>query len=615
MYDVNARRMIDLHNGTVVRQAYPKDDPATLSRTSPEARLLKALQRALESEPPVPLQHADMSEKVPPLAARILGILQREHSADPMYQSSSDEAAIPPKEEWPKEGRQEIESVQAVADHSEHNWLGTEPRPARSPFLPALRSLVIIVSLTIAGLTAGVLLSAPSLHYTSKVSISAQQGTGMRAPSLQASLRKLESGALLSAAVVALKLDRDPDFTGGKATPWNVVMDLLWAYGGASDPASRAEAALREAVKAAVDDPSGRIVLAVTTSDARKSRTIAEYLADAVIKDAPLAKAGVDKVQSLRDAFEKAQTDLAEFRKHSGGDKIKAALDLEQQERELDTELAAADNALQLAREKAEAVKSAKLTDVLNGTLPPDLMSSALQGLRDRYVAAKAALIQLSTDLGPRHPRMLAQQVVVDDLRADIEKEIRRLAEAGEADLKAATGRQNELAARRVDLGGQAGKVGVDMAQLRQLEDRAQAARARLDEALQQTGRNDVKTIPTLTASSASPAAAVERGKIAPYAAGGLAGFEIGLGLVLLRRLFRSHHEPEVSETEPAILSRAADVPSDPLAALDRELKNVELDIRPSTARQENIELLRREMALLRMKMHSYAERREGNAA
>lgn len=609
MYDVNVRRMIDLHDGTVVGQACAEDD------SSPEARLLKALRRALESEPSMASPDADMSEGLPPLTARILGILQRDHSSDPIREFSSDEAAIPPKEDWPEEERQEIESLQPVANHSEHNWHGTEPRPARSSFLPALRSLAIVASLTVAGLTAGVLLSAAPSRYASKVSISTQQGAGMRAPLLQATLRKLESGSFLSAAVAALKLDRDPDFAGGKATAWNVVIDLLWTDGGASDPASRAEAALRKAVKAAVDEPSGRIILVVTTSDAGKSRRIAEYLADAVSKDAPLAKAGGNKVQSSRNAFEKAQSDLAEFRKRTGGDKIKAALDLELQIRELDAEMAAADSALRAASEKAEAVKSAKLTDVLNGTLSPDLMSSALQGLRDRYVTAKTALSQLSTGLGPRHPRMLAQQVVVDDLRTDIEKEIRRLAEAGEADLKAATGRQKELAAGRIDLGGQAEKIGVDMAQLRQLEDRAQAARARLEEALQQTGRNDAKTIPTLTASSASPAAVVEGDMPASYAAGGLAGFGIGFGLVLLGGLFRSHHGPEVTETEPAISSRTADVPSDRLAALDRELENVELDIRPPTASQENIELLRGEMALLRMKMHSYAERRQRDAA
>lgn len=615
MYDVNARRMIDLHDGTIARQACPEDDSSVLSRTSPEARLLKALQRALESEPPMPLQHADMSKRLPPLTARILGILQRDHSAEPMDDFSSDEAVIPPKEEWVKEEWQEVETLQPVTDHSEHHWRGTEPHPAGSSLLPALRSLAIVASLTVAGLTAGVLLATPPSHYSSKVSILASQDARLRAPLLQATLRKLESGSFLSAAVAALKLDRDPDFAGGKATAWNVVMDLIWTDGGASDPASRAEAALREAVKAAVDDRSGRVILAVTTSDAGKSRRIAEYLADAVIKGAPLAKAGGDKVQSARNAFEKAQSDLAEFRKRTGGDKIKAALDLEQQIRELDGEMAAADSAIRVAREKAEAVKSAKFTDVLNGTLPPDLTSSALQGLRDRYVAAKTALTQMSTDLGPRHPRMLAQQVVVDDLRADIEKEIRKLAEVGEADLKAVTGRQKELAARRAEFDGQTGKVGVDIAQLRQLEDRAQAASARLDEALQQTGRNDVKTIPALAASSASPAAAVEGGMPASYAAGGLAGFGIGLGLVLLRRLFRPHHELVVPEMEPAISSRMADVPSDQLAALDRELENVELDIRRPAERQENIELLRREMALLRMKVHSYAERRQRNAA
>lgn len=614
MYDVNARRMIDLHDGTVVRQARPEDDSAAPARTSPEARLLEALQRALENAPSMPQQDADMSGRLPPLTARILGILQRDRSLDSTRDFSSDEAVIPPTEDWPEEARQEIESLRPVADHSEHNWHVTEPRPGRSPFLPTLKSLAIVASLTVAGLTVGVLLPAVPSHYTSKVSISTQQHAGIRAPLLQATLRKLESANLLSAAVVALKLDRDPDFAGGKATAWNVVMDLLRADGGASDPASRAEVALSRAVKAAMD-PSGRIVLAVTTSDAGKSRRIAEYLADAVIKDAPLAKAGGGKVEPLRDAFEKARSDLAEFRKRTGGDKIKAALDLQQQIHDLDAEMTAADSAFRVAKEKAEAVKSAKLTDVLNGTLPADLMSSALQGLRDRYVAAKTVLIQLSTGLGPRHPRMLAQQGVVDGLRTDIEKEIRTLTEAGEAELKAAADRQKELAARRADLGAQAGKVGVDMGQLRQLEDRAQAARARLEEALQQTGRNDVKAIPFLTASSASLAAAVEGDMLASAAAGGLAGFGIGLGLVLLRTLSRSHHEPEVSEAELPISSRTADVPSDPLAALDREFENVELDIRPPAVRQENIELLRREMALLRMKMHSHAERRQRNAA
>src|SRR5262249_41130243 len=153
---------------------------------------------------------------------------------------------------------------------------------------------------------------------------------------LQASLRKLESASLLSAAVVALKLDRDPDFAGGKETAWNVALDLLSADGGASDPASRAEAVLKRAVEVAMEERSRRITLPVTTAAAGKSERIAEYLADSVIKDAPLATARSNRVQSLRKAFEEAQSRLEDFRKQAGDGKIKAALDLEQQQRELD---------------------------------------------------------------------------------------------------------------------------------------------------------------------------------------------------------------------------------------------------------------------------------------
>src|SRR5262249_28452359 len=153
------------------------DDVGARSGTSPESRLLNAIQRALESgQPPMPLDDADTSERLPPLTTRILGILQRDNAADPVPDEPPPaEALILPKDEWP-----EFRGVQPVAEQSEDDRSAMATRPTPSPFLPALRSSAIAIVLTAAGFAIGMFLSGQPSRYTSRITISAQNGVVKR---------------------------------------------------------------------------------------------------------------------------------------------------------------------------------------------------------------------------------------------------------------------------------------------------------------------------------------------------------------------------------------------------------------------------------------------------
>ncbi|MGO8148081.1 succinoglycan biosynthesis protein exop, partial [Rhizobium leguminosarum] len=64
-----------------------------------------------------------------------------------------------------------------------------------------------------------------------------------------ASAKGLLSARVVASPVTALQLDHDPEFAGASANALGVVFALISATGAATDPSSRAEATLKNAVE------------------------------------------------------------------------------------------------------------------------------------------------------------------------------------------------------------------------------------------------------------------------------------------------------------------------------------------------------------------------------
>lgn len=514
-----------------------------------------------------------------------------------------------------------------------------------------LASIAFVIAASLAGGVLPALMAGPA-QYVAAARLQLQTASVSPPGYLDVVAQRLASPHLLSQVVAKLKLDRDPEFTGDASGPFGIAVDLVSGNGAASDALSRAQLALRNAINVSENRPSGLLLLSVTTQSAAKSARIANMLADATVYDAVVSQ-GTDlpgqasAVDASQKAYDQAAAALASFTAAAGQDKIAAAIDLQQQKEQLAKQATDTERAVVDARIRLTAAKSAKLSDVLDGSLSPDLRSSpALEALRDRYAAAKTALSQLSADLGPRHPRLLAQQATVDDLRSNIQTELARLITASDADVKTALADQKAASERVTALAGR--NVGVDMARFGQLQDAVEAARARYENSLPggSATKSSAPPVPlSVIAPAVAPSAPIDDNLTATQTAGFLMGLGIALCFIFLRAWFsemlRDGEEAETAASEkpdkissgplpepfryheavlpPKSLGRPAEERRDPIASPQQRFdpaipvaNDRPISVAAHQQPGEDLVALQERMALLRAKVEDYATRRRG---
>lgn len=475
-----------------------------------------------------------------------------------------------------------------------------------------LGSIAFVVIASLAGAFVPTMLASPP-RYASQAVLRVE-GQGL----LDVAIKRIVAPSLLSDLVARLKLDRDPEFTGGHAGAFGVAMDLLSGNGNASDAPSRAQAALRKDIAVTADGRNGTLHITVATGSPVKSAEIANRLADATIYDAMVAqgagltgKSNAPADRSLK-SLEQAKAALANFKAQYGDDKIAAALDLQAKRQRLDGEIKASEAAVLSAKARASAARSATPATIMSGALPGDLSSTGLDDLRSRYSAAKIVLSQLSTQLGPRHPRLLAQQATVDSLAADIRNQLQRLIASSDAALKAALEDQAALSARMKALGQRT--VDVDIAGLARLQDDVAVAQGRYDADLQSVGTAPPEVAPPITV--LAPATAAKAPLDDDLAGNQIAGFLIGLVaafcLVFLRKwvggelLSQDRTAGSIAVPEPLFDPEADPIPDLPQPRFDEVIPVA--DDQPIVT--DELTQIQRELALLRAKVETYAAHR-----
>ncbi|ANM09173.1 MULTISPECIES: hypothetical protein [unclassified Rhizobium] len=543
MYDIRARS--SFHDRAAARPAAPApvrahDDrygvPLRLPQSNradiapPEAELLRAIGRALEEQRE---EQRAKAARTAPLVDRIETILgNRLRAANDIGHPLLQEQ--PRREEPVAPAIAPMISPEPLAANREE---AAEPRPLplrRRVGVGALAMTVAATTMIGAGLPA--LMPAPPTLYRAETTLAVKTDAASRAAFTEAAAKGLMSARVVASTVAALKLDHDPEFAGASANALGVALDLLSATGAAADPASRAEATLKHAVEILPDAAAGTILVRVTTGDSGKSMRIATRLAEAASPaDGPGGNPETDT--ALRKAYDEAKAELTAFTAKSGEGNVKVAVDLRRQIDRLDADLREADQTILNAKAQADRLKAAKLAGVLDGSLPSDMLSPALQDWRDKYAVARTALAQLSAELGPRHPRLLQQQAETDGLKENMGKELTRLAQAANAAAKAAVEARKGLNDRRNTLIAQSRDTGVDLARLTELGEKATAARSRLEDAASaSTG-----TVPgghiTLIKPARATAVSAPDGLAGRSLAGAAAGLAAALAAAFLLRL------------------------------------------------------------------------------
>ncbi|NEJ69550.1 succinoglycan biosynthesis protein exop [Rhizobium phaseoli] len=588
MYDIRARS--SFHDRAATRLAAPAparahDDlyglPQGLPRSNrsdiapPEAELLRAIGRALEEQRAKAAPTAPLVDRIETILGNRLRAANDVGHALLQQQAHSEQPAAPASEPMFSP-----EPLAALVNEP----AGPRPAPPRRR-VGGIGLAMIVTAATMIGAGLPALMPASPALYRAEATLVVKTDAASRAAFTEAAAKGLMSARVVASTVAALKLDHDPEFAGPRANAFGVALDLLSATGAAADPASRAEAALKHAVEILPDAAAGTILVRVTTGDSGKSMRIVARLAGAVSPaDGPGGNTATDA--ALRKAYDEAKAELTAFTAKSGEGNVKVAVDLRRQIDGLDADLKEADQTILDAKAQADRLKAAKLAGVLDGSLPSDMLSPALQDWRDKYAVAKTALAQLSAELGPRHPRLLQQQAETDGLKENMGKELTRLAQTANVAAKAAVDARKALNDRRNTLIAQSRDTGVDLSRLTELSDKAAAARARLEDSASTSPATGADGQITLMKPALATAVSAPDGLTGGSLAGAAAGLAAGLAAALLLRL----RKPVAAAEEDMPLSPSL---SQPLSSLPPAPQPVPTEV-------DEMEALRSEISGLR---------------
>ncbi|MBA9031368.1 succinoglycan biosynthesis protein exop [Rhizobium leguminosarum] len=534
MYDIRARNSFQdraaagqrPHEGSfgVPRSGRPDIAP-------PEAELLRAIGRVLEEQRARAARTAPLVDRIETILGNRLRAANDVGHPLPQEPAGDEELSVPADEPMVSQ-----EPLAAIREEP------AEPRPAPRRRVGGIGLATMVAAATIISAGLPALMPASPALYRAETTLSVKADAASRAAFTQAAAKGLLSARAVASTVAALKLDHDPEFAGASANALGVALDLLSATGAAADPASRAEATLKHAVEILPDAATGTILVRVTTGDSGKSMRIAARLAEAVSAADGPGNAETDA--ALRKTYDEAKAELAAFTAKSGEGNVKVALDLRRQIDQLDADLKAADQNILAAKAQTDRLKAAKLAEVLDGSLPSDMLSPALQDWRDKYAVAKTALAQLSAELGPRHPRLLQQQAETDGLKENMGKELARLGQTANLAAKAAVDARKGLNDRRNTLIAQSRDTGVDLSRLTELREKANAARSRLEEATHAAVGAAADGRVVLLKPALATAVSATDGRIGRSLIGAAAGLAVGLAAAFLLRLRRPIANP-----------------------------------------------------------------------
>lgn len=353
----------------------------------------------------------------------------------------------------------------------------------------------------------------------------------------------LTSGKVLRRVAEALKLNDDPEFGGGKgdATSTYVVTD-----------------ALQKALVIAREAGTYVVSLKATTKDPAKSARIANQVVTSFLQEENSASSNLyentssaldGRLTDLRQKVQDAEQAVETFRADNDMVTADGNLISDQRLTSLNALLVTAQDKTIQAKTRADAASNLSFEDVVSGNGSSDTsVSSSLVSLRQQYAALAATVGSLETQLGTRHPRLLAARSSLESLADEIRNELRRRAASARAEYdqakKAEDAVAKELAVQKALQVNSSDKL----VELNELQRKATAAREIYETVLKRSSQtseeqnltqNNIRVI-----SEAEPPVKPDGpGRsvlmMAGLMGGLFAGFGLGAAFAILASLFR----------------------------------------------------------------------------
>lgn len=410
-------------------------------------------------------------------------------------------------------------------------------------------------------------------------------GIGSDSAAIASQVFVIESQDLLGAVFDSEGLLNDPEFSG------RGLVSRLFSIFGSSPAAASRDAAFRRFQKAVTVDREGLtyvINISVTSPSPDKAARIANAIVDrykaGLSGERETANNDVnsllnDRIMGLQKNVSDAERAVEDFKvQHNivgstDGGTLQSQLD------QLTAQLITAQGDADQAKDRYNQAVAAGTSPAGLAKLSEILFSNSAVKLRDDYNQRATELANLETMYGPRHPAIARLKSEMDRMSRLMAAEAERIRQQLKASYDLAAQNVGKLQAKLNALRQQSTDSSLAQVQLRQLDSKAQAARAVLDDFLkraQETSQmQGVQTSEARTISAAMPPVQATWPKPALLLpVGAVLGLMAGCGLALaFGPVRRPEEDPQIpsEEVPPAIepmentarpVSRAVPVPA-----------------------------------------------------
>ncbi|WP_306119228.1 MULTISPECIES: GumC family protein [unclassified Roseitalea] len=373
-------------------------------------------------------------------------------------------------------------------------------------------------------------------------------------------LSLVTSRQVLDRVIERTDLDEDTEFNGQDEAGFDLfggidqIASLFAGEPPVEDTARTTLENLRDAITIDRTTRTFVINIGVESESPRKAALLANEVTRAFIDEqaditSDKARAAnnalTSRLATLQADVEAAERRVEDFRNSNGLISTQGRLLTEDELNASSAQLAEARAATIRARSRAQAAQATTVEAVIEGSLPNDLITSALSTLRAQFAALRQEAAQLESELGPRHPRLASARASIEAARQDIAAELRRIVAGTQSELRQAVQTEQQLAAEVVRAKAEISNKSDALVTLRDLQSNAEAARAIYAGALlraRETG--ELEALGTVNASvlaEAEPplnASSMSRRTIAMGFT--IAGFLIGLGVAIMAGLVGS---------------------------------------------------------------------------
>ena len=263
------------------------------------------------------------------------------------------------------------------------------------------------------------------------------------------------SDGVLRRAVKAMSLDTDPEFAPEPSQGiLSRIKALIIKRPQPADAETRAMLSLSESLKVKRAQKTYVVDVEASSSSPVKAARISEAVVAAYIEDQSAAKTDearranklIDaRLGELRTRLRKAETRVDEFRKANRILTSEGGLVSEQQLTRINGELITARAVAAESKARLDQVNAALANGGSPEFLPDAIRSGLIQRLREQYTQVARREAALATQLQGRHPVLIEVRSQVEEIRAQIAAELKRISTSAKSESQIATNRIEEL--------------------------------------------------------------------------------------------------------------------------------------------------------------------------